>query len=386
MRMPAAEAMIRELVALPSVSSVQPALDTSNRPVCETLAGWLEDLGFRVAMHPVPGREGKLNLLARTGDGPGGLVLAGHTDTVPYDAGRWQGDPFELRREDGRLHGLGVADMKSFFALAARAAEAAGTRGLRAPLAIVATADEESTMSGARALAGSGEAPGAMAVIGEPTGLRPVYAHKGIMMERIRVIGRSGHSSNPALGASALEGMLEVADELRRFRAQLAADHSDARFEVAAPTLNLGRIAGGDSPNRICGECELVIDLRPTPAMDLRATRERLRRRVSDRLRDSGLEVAFEALLEGVPSMRPGEGPLLAACEAESGEHRHAVCFGTEAPFFQDLGMEVVVMGPGSIDVAHQPDEYLELDQAERCEALLGRLIHRFCIEATGDG
>ena len=373
--------MIAELVATPSVSSAQPDFDRPNQAVCERLAGWLEDAGLAVTLRPVPGRPGKTNLIARTGPGPAGLVLAGHTDTVPCDPDLWAHDPFEIRREDGVLSGLGVADMKGFLALAVQAAARHADARLAAPLVILATADEESSMSGARDLVADDPGLGPFAVIGEPTGLQPVYRHKGILMEAIRLTGQSGHSSNPALGRNALEGMLVVADALKRLRADWAARYTDPSFEVAEPTLNLGHIRGGDNANRICGRCELHVDVRLNPGMTVAATREELRRTVRAALAGSGLAVDFEALFEGVnPMQGRREGPLLAACEDLSGHAPGTVCFGTEGPFLEDLGIETVIMGPGSIDVAHQPDECLELAAAERCSQLLDGLIARHCV------
>ena len=137
--------MIRQLVAIPSISSVQRELDTGNLPVCELLAGWADDLGFATTLMPVPGKEGKFNVIARLGSGEGGLVLSGHTDTVPYDEERWTDDPFLLSERDGRLFGLGTADMKGFFAAALHAVGRFEPGQLGRPVTILATADEEST-------------------------------------------------------------------------------------------------------------------------------------------------------------------------------------------------------------------------------------------------
>ncbi len=379
--LPDLDSMIRALVAAPSVSSVRPDLDQPNQAVCELLAGWLEHVGFDVSLLPVPGRPGKVNLVARRGAGPGGLLLAGHTDTVPYDEGRWQHDPFELRRDGDRLTGLGVADMKGFLAIALRAAARHADARLAAPLVLLATADEESSMSGARALLDDDPGLGRYAVIGEPTAMRPVYRHKGVLMEGIRLAGRSGHSSNPALGISALEGMLAVADELKRLRAEWAERYPDPAFEVTAPTLNFGHIRGGDNPNRICAECELHVDVRLNPGMTAAGTRAELRHRVTQRLAGSGLTVAFDALFDGVdPLAGDPDGRLLAACRHLSGEAPATACFGTEGPFLEALGLETVVMGPGRIEVAHQPDECLELAAVARCADVLDELIGRFCV------
>ena len=144
--------MIKALISTPSVSSVNPALDQGNRSVISLLANWLSGLGWQTEILPIENHPDKANLIATLGSGPGGLVLAGHTDTVPWDEGRWNHDPFKLTQADGRLYGLGTADMKAFLALAIEAACQFSPAQFREPLILVATADEETSMSGARAL------------------------------------------------------------------------------------------------------------------------------------------------------------------------------------------------------------------------------------------
>lgn len=373
---------IRQLIATPSVSSVSPQFDQSNRPVIDVLAGWLEDAGFAVRIEPLPGRPDKANLIATLGNGPGGLVLAGHTDTVPYDPGRWRHDPFAGVLADERIYGLGSADMKSFLALAIEAAQLFSAGDLRQPLVILATADEESSMHGARVLAATGRPLGRYAVIGEPTGLKPVRMHKGILMEAIRLEGRSGHSSNPALGVSALEGMHWVIGELLQWRTELQARYRNPLFEVEVPTLNLGRIHGGDNPNRICADCELHIDIRPLPGMTLAALRGALHERLSRLLADSELKLEFLPLFEGVEALEtPATSAIVRATEELTGAPAGVVGFGTEGPYLNALGMETVILGPGSVECAHQPDEFLPLATIEPTLELLRQLIRRFCVE-----
>jgi acetylornithine deacetylase len=374
--------MIRELIAIPSMSSVTPRFDLSNRPVIDRLAPWLEDLGFTVDVQPLPDQPDKANLIATLGAGKGGLVLSGHTDTVPFDDGLWQHDPFGGVVTDGRLYGLGSADMKSFLALVIEAARGFDPRDFRQPLIILATADEESSMNGARALLEADQPLGRFAVIGEPTGLRPVRLHKGIMMEAIRVEGRSGHSSNPALGASALDGMYRVMGELLRWREELQSRYSNPLFEVPVPTLNLGHIHGGDNPNRICPSCELHIDLRPLPGMRLDELRGLLRERLTRTLADSELRLSVLSLFDGIEAMEtPAASAIVKAVEELTDQPAGAVAFGTEAPYLNRLGMDTVVLGPGSIDQAHQPDEYLPLNSVEPTVRILRRLIERFCVQ-----
>lgn len=373
---------IRQLIATPSVSSVSPQFDQSNRVVIDLLAEWLEASGFAVRIELLPGRSDKANLIATLGEGPGGLVLAGHTDTVPFDAGRWRYDPFGGTVADERIYGLGSADMKSFLALAIEAAREFSARDLRQPLVILATADEESSMGGARALAAAGQPLGRHAVIGEPTGLRPVRMHKGILMEAIRLEGRSGHSSNPALGASALEGMHQVIGELLRWRTELQARYRNPLFEVDVPTLNLGRIHGGDNPNRICADCELHIDIRPLPGMALTELRDVLHQRLGRLLSDGELKLSFEPLFPGIEALEtPAAAAIVQAAEDLTGAPAGVVGFGTEGPYLNALGMETVILGPGSVDCAHQPDEFLPLATLQPTLDLLRGLIGRFCVE-----
>ena len=373
--------MIAALIAAPSISSVNPDFDQGNRGVIELLAGWLAGLGFRTEILPIADQPEKANLIATLGAGPAGLVLAGHTDTVPFDQGRWNHDPFRLTSADGRLYGLGTSDMKAFLALAVEAASSFTARQLKQPLIIVATADEESSMSGAKALVDAQRPQARYAVIGEPTGMRPVRMHKGILMEAIHLRGRSGHSSDPALGNSALEGMHLVLGELLRWRAELQARNRNPLFAVPYPTLNLGYIHGGDNPNRICADCELHIDLRPIPGMDLQALRETLQARLQGVIRDSGLELSCRPLFDGTPAMEtPASSEIVRATEALTGHQAGAVAFGTEGPYFTQMGINTVVLGPGDIDQAHQPDEYLAEARITPMLELLRKLIRRFCV------
>ncbi|HEY9199420.1 MAG TPA: acetylornithine deacetylase [Gammaproteobacteria bacterium] len=373
--------MIGGLIAAPSVSSVSPQFDQGNRAVIDLLAGWLDGLGFKVEVQPLAGRPGKANLIATLGSGGGGLVLAGHTDTVPCDPELWTSDPFRLTERDQKLYGLGTSDMKAFLALAIEAARRFDAKQFREPLTLVATADEESSMAGALALVEAGRALGRYAIIGEPTGLRPIRTHKGIMMEAIRLRGRSGHSSDPSLGNSALEGMYQVLGEILAWRAELQQRYRNPLFKVPVPTLNLGHIHGGDNPNRICGACDLHIDLRPLPGMDIAELRGELERRVAQRLAGSGLELSVERLFGATPAMEtPAGAPIVQAAERLTGHTAEAVAFCTEGPYFNQLGMQTLILGPGDIDQAHQPDEYLRLDRLDPTVDLLKRMIGEFCV------
>ncbi|WP_295542177.1 acetylornithine deacetylase [uncultured Thiohalocapsa sp.] len=374
--------MLEQLIATSSVSSVQSAWDQSNRPVLEPLADWLRAAGFKVEVLEIPGHPQKANLLATLGSGPGGLVLAGHSDTVPYDPALWQRDPLKLTEDSGRLYGLGTADMKSFLGLALEAARGLDGAQLKHPLMILATADEESAMHGARALVAAGRPLGRHAVIGEPTGLRPVRAHKGVMGESIRLVGQSGHASDPSLGNNAIEGMHQVLTSLLEWRERLQHDHRDPAFRIAWPTLNCGHIHGGDNFNRICGQCELHIDIRPLPGQEPETLRLELRRRVAAVAEPRGLQWTVDPLFPSIPPAdTPATAAIVRAGEALSGHAAETVSFGTEAPFFNALGMETMVLGPGDVAQAHQPDEFLATERIEPMLGMLRGLIQRFCLQ-----
>lgn len=372
---------LQQLISTASVSSTDPRWDQGNRDVIDLLATWLSEMGFKTDIQNVTPDGSKANLIATRGSGSGGLVLAGHTDTVPYDEGRWTSDPLKLNERDNRLYGLGSTDMKGFFPLAMAAASTFRNVTLQQPLIVLATADEESSMNGARALASAGKPKARAAIIGEPTSLVPVRMHKGMMMEAVRITGQAGHSSNPSLGNSALEGMHAVMGDLMEFRQQLKDRYSNSFFEIAYPTLNLGCLHGGDSPNRICGQAELHFDLRMTPAGSNAQIRTELEQRVAKIAEHHKLDIGLRSLIQDItPFEQAADSELVRLAEQLTGHDAIAVAFATEAPFMQQLGMETIVMGPGSIDQAHQPDEFMALDQIRPCIALLERCISHYCL------
>jgi acetylornithine deacetylase len=380
MTAPALKHMMRDLIGAPSVSSVSAEWDQSNEGVIDHLANWCESIGFKIEKLPIQGHPGKFNLVASLGNGPDGLVLSGHTDTVPFDESRWRSDPFALTERDDRWYGLGTCDMKGFFAVVLDALATLDLSQLSKPLILIATADEESSMNGAKALLQTHRQLGRYAVIGEPTGLKPVRLHKGIAMEAVRITGQSGHSSDPSLGNSALEGMHRVIGELIAWRGELQQRYRNPLFAVEVPTLNLGHVCGGDNPNRICGACDLTFDIRPLPGMDLDQLREELDRRLASCLAGSGLAIEREALFSGIPAMETvADSPIVQAAETLTGYSAGAVAFATEGPYLNQMGHETVILGPGHIDQAHQPDEYLDLTQIDPAKRIIRALVERFC-------
>lgn len=379
MPLPSLKDQFAALIAAPSVSCTQPDLDQSNRAVIDQLATWLGDLGFSCEIQEVT--PGKFNLLASFGSGPGGLVLAGHSDTVPYDPQLWKTDPLRLSEDGDRWIGLGVCDMKGFFPLIIEAVRPLLDQPFRQPLLILATCDEESSMSGARALAEAGRPLGRAAVIGEPTGLKPIRLHKGVMMERIDILGRSGHSSDPSLGHSAMEAMHQVMGALMDLRQQWQREYNNAQFSVPQPTMNFGCIHGGDNPNRICGQCALEFDLRPLPGMDPQVLRAAIRGKLAPLAEQHQVKIDYAPLFPEVPPFeQSADAELVQLAERLTGHVAEAVAFGTEAPYLQRLGCETLVLGPGDIACAHQPGEYLELSRLEPTVRLLRGLIEHYCL------
>jgi acetylornithine deacetylase len=381
--LPPAIDMVRELVATPSVSSPDVRFDQSNRGVIDLVAEWAAALGLAVRIEALPGESGKANLIATLGEGDDGLVLSGHTDTVPFNAERWTDDPFVLTERDGKLHGLGTADMKGFFAAALHAIARFDRGQLQQPITLLGTADEESTMDGARALAQKGERLGRYAIIGEPTGLQPIRKHKGVFYVQVTVGGKAGHASNPALGVNAIEGLQLVLTALQSWRDTIGQRHHDDDFEVPGPTLNFGRITGGDSPNRICAECTLDLDIRLLPGMERAAVVTELRDVVGNAL--DGGPWTFDVQATGAYAdafAGPSDAEFSGAVETLCGCSAKTALFGTEAPYLAELGLQTLVLGAGDIAVAHQPDEYVTIAAIERATDVYANLIQRFCIES----
>lgn len=381
MSLPSLKAQFAALLQTPSVSCTQPELDQSNLPIIHLLSDWLSELGFTCNIQSIAGSPGKANLIAILGSGPGGLVLAGHTDTVPCNPERWQHDPFALTEADGRWYGLGSCDMKGFFPLIIEAVQAFRNQPFKKPLIILATADEESAMGGAQALAADDLLGARHAVIGEPTGLKPIRVHKGILMERVDIIGQAGHSSDPSLGRNAIEAMHQVINELLTLRSTWQQQWTNPLFSVPTPTLNLGCIHGGDNPNRICGRCALEFDLRPLPGMDADELRATIGQRLTAVAAQHQVQIDYQPLFPGVPPMdTPATAEIVQACEQLTGYSAGSVAFATEGPYLNQLGLQTIILGPGDIAQAHQPDEYLAMDRIEPTVKILRELIGRFCL------
>lgn len=372
---------LQQLIASPSISSVNPTWDQGNHDIIQLLATWFEQCGFSIDIQAVPHTNNKYNLLAKLGSGEGGLLLAGHSDTVPFDENRWQSDPLKIKTENDKFFGLGTCDMKGFFAFILQACIGLSADKMRKPLYILATADEETTMAGARFFAQKQWIKPDVAIIGEPTNLVPVVMHKGHMSHRIIIQGKSGHSSKPALGVNAIEIMYQVIGKLLALKETLASKYQNHAFDVPEPTINLGAIKGGDNPNRICGECILDIDMRSLPGIKDDELLHWLTESLSGVASKYPGRLSMEELHLSSPSFEQKKpSAFVELAEEISGHKCCAVNYATEAPFIQQLGCQTIVLGPGSIDQAHQPDEYLAFDQIDKTQVLLTQMIQHYCL------
>ncbi|MBC8954393.1 acetylornithine deacetylase [Xenorhabdus sp. PB62.4] len=372
--------LYHQLIAAPSISATDAELDQSNEVVINLLAEWLKEIGFSIEIQAVPETRGKFNLLATLGSGSGGLLLCGHTDTVPFDAGRWTQDPFTLTERDGKLYGLGTADMKGFFAFIIDALRDIDASKLSHPLYILATADEETSMAGARYFAANANIRPDFAIIGEPTSLQPIRAHKGHIAQSIRIEGKSGHSSDPARGVNAIDLIHESITRLIELRNTLQERYHNPAFVIPYPTMNFGHIHGGDAANRICACCELHMDIRPLPGLTLQDLNGLLNEALEPVKQRWPGRLNVTELHPPIPGYEcPTDHKLVGVIEKLLGTKADTVNYCTEAPFIQEL-CPTLVLGPGSIEQAHQPDEFLDMAFIEPTRKLLSQLVEHFCL------
>ncbi len=372
-------ALLRRLVAYPTVSS------DSNLDMIADLAGVLETAGAQVDVFQ-DHTGAKANLFATIGpDAPGGILLSGHTDVVPVTDQDWASDPFALHENDGQLFGRGTCDMKGFIAAATVMADDWAKLPLRRPIHFAFTYDEEVGCLGARALVPELEKRGikpAMALIGEPTGMRLIEGHKGCCEYTVRFNGLEGHGSAPERGVSAAEYAVRYVARLIELRGDLMLRAPrESRFDPPWSTINIGRIAGGVAHNVIAGKAEVDWEMRPVQDSDHAHVKDRIDAYVRDDLLpmmqaicpDAAIDTEIIGEVAGLEPMDTNAArDLIAGLIGANGAD--VVPFGTEAGLFQQMGMSVVVCGPGFIEQAHKPDEFVSVDQLQSCLDMLERL------------
>jgi acetylornithine deacetylase len=377
----------------------------SNLPLADFLADYLDAPGAAVARNP-SADGGKANLLVRVGPpadaaARAGLVLSGHMDVVPALEEGWESDPFALADRGDRFVARGSADMKGFLALAANLArETAAAGPPAAPLVLLFTYDEEVGTLGAHRLVETWEetAPAIgplprAAVIGEPTELRVVRLHKGHLKMRFRLAGRSAHSGYPHLGVNAVEAAGRAIVALSRLRRSLEAERTAASADfpqVPFAALNVGTVAGGSAVNVVPDRCELEVGVRVLPGMDSAELAARVRAAVAEGVAGDAaatdaveeVPVTAEVLSDSPPLATPAGAPIHRHLCAAVGQRDDAsVAFATDAGWLSRLGLDCVIFGPGSIEVAHRPNESVPKADLVAARGHLEALVHRQCRE-----
>jgi acetylornithine deacetylase len=377
--MPTSRDLLADLIAFDTTSR------ESNLALIDYVRAYLAGLGIDSELL-FNAERSKANLYARIGPaGAGGVMLSGHSDVVPVDGQAWTLPAFALSERDGRLYGRGTADMKGFIACVLAALPRFLDAPLRLPLHIAISYDEEVGCLGVRSLVerlrASPERP-AICLIGEPTEMRPVLGHKGKLAMRCEVHGAACHSAYAPQGVNAIEYAAKLIGRLGEIGERLAVpERHDSRFDPPYSTVQTGVIQGGRALNIVPAECRFDFEMRALPADDPQQVAAELRdyaeRELLPRMRavSAVSEIRFSELSSypGLLTDAASEAAQLLALIAER-EDFTTVAFGTEGGLFDEAGVATVVCGPGSMAQGHKPDEFVSLDQLERCDALLARL------------
>jgi acetylornithine deacetylase len=375
--------MIERLIAFNTVSR------DSNLGLIEYVRDYLQGLGARIRLtYDATGR--KANLFATLGDSTlPGLVLSGHTDVVPVDGQDWHSDPFQAIERDGRLYARGSADMKGFLGIALAQAPkflaALNAGRLAAPLHYALSYDEEVGCIGVRGLIRDLQEQNirpAGCVVGEPTSMQPIIAHKGMNRFRCSVRGREAHSSHVTFGVNAIEYAARLVVFVRALADRLAqSEQRDYGFLVPYTTLSTGLIRGGIASNVIPKHCEFSFDMRTLPNASAEALFQEIRGQAESLAREmqavdpnSGIDLSWENHTQGLAASE-ADAIVQWTMKLAGARTVGKVSYGTEAGLFQQMGMPTVICGPGDIAEAHRPDEYVALEQLAQCEAFMERIL-----------
>lgn len=370
--------LLEKLVAFDTTSH------KTNMALVDFVASYLKEHGVSSGLVPTADGQ-KASIFATLGpEGVAGIGLSGHTDVVPVTGQSWDTDPFRLTYRDGRYYGRGTADMKGFLAAVLAMVPEFRRRRLKVPVHILFSYDEEIGCIGVRPMIadfGSRLPRPRVVIVGEPTAMQVVDAHKGPVRWTADITGRAAHSSMAHLGVNAITYAAELVQELARIEAELRVTHHDPRFEPPYPTLQVTRIDGGVASNIIPLSCQLGFEIRATPALDVDAMHERLVRFAGEVLEPRMKEVAPEASVSitrqnSVPpfSAAPHSEAVALALTLAGQNETFAVSYATEAGLFQDAGAPSVVCGPGDIAEAHTANEWIAEAELQKCLGFLIRL------------
>jgi acetylornithine deacetylase len=330
----------------------------------------------------------KANLLVRIGaPGPHGVVLSGHTDVVPVKGQDWSTEPFALTRIADRLYGRGTCDMKGFIAAALAAAPLFCEARLDRPVYLAFSYDEEIGCCGSPDLVraiGELEPRPAIVVVGEPTMMGIVGSHKGLARYKVSVTGQEAHSSLPHKGASAIMAAIRLLSTLERIAEDFASRPRSEAFDPPFSTINIGTIAGGTASNILARHCQFELEVRPMPGDEIASILAPFWAEVSlidAKLRGVAPElgISVEECANTPPLLPETDGLAMTLVRELTGENGSigAVAYTAEAGQFQTAGLSTVLCGPGSIEQAHKPDEYVDLEQLTRCTDFMLRLVKR---------
>lgn len=366
----------------------------SNLVLIEDVKAYCEQLGLAVDL-TFNDAKNKANLFVTVPAGENadqvnnGLVLSGHTDVVPVDGQEWTSDPFTATIRGDKLYGRGACDMKGFIACALtllpRAVQLSNRGQLRRPLHLALSFDEEVGCLGAPLILADLKARGITpdyCIVGEPTNMAMVVAHKGIAVYRCRVHGKSAHSSLTAQGVNAISYASRLIGYVDTLAEEISGrDDNDALFDVPYSTLSIGTIRGGTATNIVPNLCEFTFDYRSLPHMTqddilapIQAKVAELSAQMQTRAPETGIELVQE---ESVPAMTDNDSAELQALIAAltGDDKRHKVAYATEGGQFTNAGIPTIICGPGSIEQAHKADEYVVLSEIERCDTFLQKLL-----------
>ncbi|CAL4326113.1 acetylornithine deacetylase [Buchnera aphidicola] len=368
----------KSLIKIPTISSTNKSIDQSNKNFIDLLSNYLSDLKFSIKIDQIPNTN-KFNMLACMGTGCGGLLLSGHSDTVDFDENTWTKDPFILTESNNKFYGLGTVDMKGFFACILEVLSSINKKKIKKPIYILSTANEETDMSGAKYFIESNIIQPDCIIIGEPTSLELINAHKGHVSYSIEVIGRTGHSSNPDDGINSIEIMHHIIEYLIDFKKYLKKKYQHKKFSIPYPTVNLSSIHGGDAINRICSLCTLNFEIRPIPGLTLTQIEILIQEKLQSIILKWSSRIVIKKLFSAVPAFECShKNNTLKKIETLCKLNSKTVNYCTEAPFFEKIA-PTLILGPGSIAQAHQSDEYLDSFFIEPTKNILNKLLYQFC-------